>query len=379
MLKISTALLSTVFALSAPVLSASAAHAADPGLPIVVSPADGTSVPSGEAVRIVLDLSQVAASPTDLRVDLDCGGTRTTLYTGTYSADPVTYDLPGRTGPQTCAFSSQSDLTNEDYHQIGTLQVAAPATTPDPPTDPDPIPDPPVDPPTDPVPTPEPTIAFSNLSISATSFYPRVVDGYRDTVVTRWGSNRVADTTVSILNSRGTVVRRAAYSAIAAGSHMWTWNGRTSAGTAVPTGAYRVRISATADGVTRTFTKAVTVATALVNRSGSARRSGYDSYDSASRNCYVTGDSYYETTTLDCWGGKYARATYNFRVPASAFNVHWSARGWLTDADICCTGRVTRTGRRLSSTLFQVRAQVNGWRAFEVESAAVSYTYKVRR
>ena len=184
---------------------------------------------------------------------------------------------------------------------------------------------------------------------------------------------------MSILNSRGTVVRRAAYSSIAAGPHMWTWNGRSSAGAVVPAGAYRVRISATADGVTRTFTKAVTVATTLINVAGHRSRTGDNSSTAATRSCYATSDYYFETTSLDCWGGRYALANYNFRIPASAFNIHWSARGTRPGTDICCQGTITRTDRRLSSTLFQVRAKVTGWRAFDIESAAVSYTYKVRR
>ena len=132
-------------------------------------------------------------------------------------------------------------------------------------------------------------------------------------------------------------------------------------------------------GVALTFTRSVAISTALVNRSGSAARDGDVSSVAASDSCYVTQDSYNLITSLDCWGGRYAMANYNFRVPASAFNVHWSARGTAPVSDICCDGRITRTGKRLSSTLFQIRAQVSGWRAFDVDRAAISYTYKVRR
>jgi len=144
-------------------------------------------------------------------------------------------------------------------------------------------------------------------------------------------------------------------------------------------GTYRIRIAASAGGVTRTVTKSVSVTTALVNRRRSAARDGSASSTATRGSCYATRDSDYGTTALDCWGGRYAMARYNFRVPASAFGVTWRSTGHLAEADICCTGKVSRTGTRVSSRVFQVRVTATGWRAFDVTGASMSYSYKVRR
>ena len=53
-------------------------------------------------------------------------------------------------------------------------------------------------------------------------------------------------------------------------------------GLAAP-GTYRVRITSSVAGVTRTFSRAVTVATKLVNVTRSASRYGYDSTDAATQ------------------------------------------------------------------------------------------------
>lgn len=373
--KLSSAMLTVAIAiaiaLAAPVLSitmAPAANAADPGLPVLVSPSSGSTIPSAVEYDVVLDMSQVSTD-SYWRIDLECDGNGATpVRTDGYYPEPITQRMPAMTGPQTCAFTAYNYSTGEGPTQIGNLNVAAPEPASEPPTDPTP--------PTPPAP---PVLALSGFSISATSFYPRVVDNYRDTVTTRWTSNRAANTSIAVLNSRGTAIRRQSFIGLAPGAHSWAWNGRMSDRRVAAVGMYRVRVTAAVAGVTRTFTRSVAISTALVNRSGSAARDGDVSSVAASDSCYVTQDSYNLITSLDCWGGRYAMANYNFRVPASAFNVHWSARGTAPVSDICCDGRITRTGKRLSSTLFQIRAQVSGWRAFDVDRAAISYTYKVRR
>ena len=93
----------------------------------------------------------------------------------------------------------------------------------------------------------------------------------------------------------------------------------------------------------------------------------------------MTTDYDFLTTTLDCWGGRYAIARYNFGVPASAFSFRWTVRGTPTGADLCCDGRITRTGHRIKPRLFQVRVRVTGWRAYEIRGVSLTYTYKVRR
>jgi hypothetical protein len=111
----------------------------------------------------------------------------------------------------------------------------------------------------------------------------------------------------------------------------------------------------------------------------SASRAGHVSSVSRSGTCFISRSSYYRTTSLDCWGGRYARAAYAFRLPSNASRVSWALGGRRTPADLCCDGRIVRTGKRVTSTLFRIQVQVTGWRAYDVTSARVSYTTRVRR
>jgi hypothetical protein len=70
--------------------------------------------------------------------------------------------------------------------------------------------------------------------------------------------------------------------------------------------------------------------------------------------------------------------TYTFAIPASAYNLSWGLSGERAGDDICCQGKITRSGWRPTSTRYKVQAQVTGWRAYTVYRAAVSYTYKKR-
>ena len=169
--KLSSAMLTVAIAiaiaLAAPVLSitmAPAANAADPGLPVLVSPSSGSTIPSAVEYDVVLDISQVSTD-SYWRIDLECDGNGATpVRTDGYYPEPITQRMPAMTGPQTCAFTAYNYSTGEGPTQIGNLNVAAPEPASEPPTDPTP--------PTPPAP---PVLALSGFSISATSFYPRVV------------------------------------------------------------------------------------------------------------------------------------------------------------------------------------------------------------
>ena len=71
--------------------------------------------------------------------------------------------------------------------------------------------------------------------------------------------------------------------------------------------------------------------------------------------------------------------TYSFTIPSKATNVSWNTSATRPDADICCDGRITRTGSRPRSNLYQVRAQVTGWRAYVVNRAWVHYSVRTPR
>ena len=230
-----------------------------------------------------------------------------------------------------------------------------------------------------PAPPPTPALSLGNGALSATSFYPTVVDGYRDTVALTWTSNVPADHVVRVLNSRGSVVRSAAYSMINAGPHTWTWNGRNNSGTRMPAGTYRLQVTATDAALnTRSFTRSVTVATGYRYHRGSTARSGEVSSVATRGTCYATRSSYEALTNLDCWGGSYAIAAYTFRVPTGTYAVRYSVSGGYADSDICCDGRMTRSLTRVTPTAYRVKVRVNGWRAYDIYRVAVSYSWKVR-
>ena len=222
-----------------------------------------------------------------------------------------------------------------------------------------------------------PALVLSSATLSAQSFYPTVVDGFRDSVTASWTSNKTAGHVAKVLNSNGAVVRRAELGDLAAGAHQWVWNGRSTSGSRVPVGTYRIRLEADDHaGSTRMFVRSVLVRSSYVVRRHSMARAGSSSATSTSGPCFVTRSTRQGTTNLDCWGGRYARASYTFRLPADAYAVRYSLSGQRTAADICCSGRIMQSGSRVSRTAFRVTATVTGWRAYDVRRAAVSYAYR---
>jgi hypothetical protein len=224
-------------------------------------------------------------------------------------------------------------------------------------------------------------LALSGATLSATYFYPRVVDSYRDTVALSWHVSRRTHQTVRILNSNSSVMRTATMPSQLGGTHRFTWNGRTNSGAMVAPGTYRIFVTArTLDGTqTRSFYRVVSVRTGLFYVRKSLSRYGNVSSASRSGPCFVERDSQERTTSLDCWGGRYARAAYAFRLPSNATRVAYAVSGHRNYGDLCCDGRITRTGERVTSTLFRVQVQVTGWRAYDVAGVRVSYTTRVRR
>ena len=70
---------------------------------------------------------------------------------------------------------------------------------------------------------------------------------------------------------------------------------------------------------------------------------GGDGSWSRSSSCYVNRYYYDDTTQLDCWGGRYARAWYRFAMPSNAYNFDWAVSG---DVGCCDGGRTPVPGSR---------------------------------
>ena len=93
-------------------------------------------------------------------------------------------------------------------------------------------------------------------------------------------------------------------------------------------------------------------------------------------NCYINFDWFQDGDIfLDCWGGRFAGATWVFRVPPTAFNITKSVRGTV----MCCApGGWASAGERRNARTYVVAAGVSGWRSWQIRSVAIRYAYRVR-
>ena len=333
-------------------VSTAAMASADPAPPTVSAPAEGAVVATGFTGPVTASFDGIpdgTAYTFDLACDDGAGpgpvDSRTLLSDGTTA--PQTYSVPAITGPATCVLAVRD--SGDALVLTRNFSVAGPA------------------------------LVLSSAAVSASAFYPTVVDGYRDSVTAAWTSNKTAGHLVEVLDSNGVVVRRADLGDLAAGAHRWAWNGRSTSGGRVGVGTYRIRVDADDHaGSTSTFTRSVLLRSGYVVRRHSLYRGGSSSVTSVSRGCFATRHSRQGTTSLDCWGGRFARASYTFRLPAAAYSLRYALSGQRSAGDICCFGRISRAGSRVSKTAFRVTATVTGWRAYDVRRVAVSYTYRHR-
>ena len=221
-----------------------------------------------------------------------------------------------------------------------------------------------------------PALVLGAPAVSPSAFYPTVVDGFRDSVTASWTSNKTAGHVVKVLDSRGSVVRRADLGDLAAGTHRWAWNGRSTSGSRVAVGSYRIRVDAddhagsTPRSPGRSWSAAATASGATAWR-GPATPAPPAPAAAASSPA---------TARQDDQPGLLGRAlrTRLLHLPPPGRRVRGQvlALGARSAADICCYGRISRAGSRVSKTAFRVTATVTGWRAYDVRRVAVSYAYR---
>jgi hypothetical protein len=87
-------------------------------------------------------------------------------------------------------------------------------------------------------------------------------------------------------------------------------------------------------------------------------------------------NGYAGSLRLDCRGGRYAQATWSFRVPKTATRLDLSFRG---EVGCCDRGQLVRTGERVSANRYRALVRVTTWRAYTVDSVRLSDRYQVRR
>jgi hypothetical protein len=82
-------------------------------------------------------------------------------------------------------------------------------------------------------------VEATGVGIAYPTFYP-VTDGYRDSVAAKGVRNEPASVAIKVYNSANKVVRTLSV-ATGSGAYSAAWNGRTSTGTLLPAGTYKIR------------------------------------------------------------------------------------------------------------------------------------------
>ena len=235
---------------------------------------------------------------------------------------------------------------------------------------------------------------FENLRTVNSTFYPKVLDDYKDYAEIKW---RTADTDfeqcwASLYNSNGTLLidENSPGSGASAnldyvcdnGSGNWlSWNGRKADGTyygkLVPNGTYTIKVKYfdEFDDVVHVFSRKVTVATGTrwFQERYSVRGASFD-VRQARGNCRVyraSGDA-----VLDCWDGRYAKVGYDFYLnyDLGIKDFEWRVQG----ARGCCApGIVRKTGIRDRHDL-DIDVRVTNWRSYRVYRVGFSWMAKNR-
>lgn len=231
------------------------------------------------------------------------------------------------------------------------------------------------------------TPTITKFNPSPDTFYPRVRDGFRDSVrftvdaKNLWdeADNKIPQSwNVTVRNAEGRTVATHDGNVPTNFSFGWTWNTKNQfTGTPVQTGRYRATLTVTNDdtGETDTATTVLHATSDTVNKRFTKSRNGANTSARSHRgNCYL--DNFFGSLDIDCWGGREGVARYGFTLPRNARNVTWGMSG---TRGCCSNGRVIKTGKRPSATHFDVRVKVTNWAAYEVDRARVTYTTKVKR
>lgn len=238
----------------------------------------------------------------------------------------------------------------------------------------------------------ETTPVITDFSARPATFYPTVRDGYRDGVEFNGMAESVftdgyvdyvdQDWSIVIRNSRGVKVAEKSGHNPDAGDIFWMWSGkRQSTGVPVPVGTYTavLTVTNTETGETDTATRTLYARSGVVNKRVTQTRAPRDTTTRSARGCAIHNGSWDSARDLhlDCVGGKYAEATWRFKIPASATKISWSLP-WESDGSMPW-GKISRSGTRTSPTTFVVKGRVTQYRGQYVHNVVVSYATKVRR
>jgi hypothetical protein len=341
----------TITAAVAALLTLGVAPPAAAAAPVVVSPANGASLPSGSTGPLVIDFP---ATTGNYLVSVKCGASEYYWWTGAFKPysgrQSIAIDpLEGHGGRDLGGSTCQVEVSggNPYAKTISTFSLASPPLT------------------------------LTDVSATKAEFYPLVRDGYLDETEFVFSVNRKTDATLTVTDTDGKSVYSRSTWLDRAGEYRLPWRGQTTSGKRAKPGKYQATLTAVADGTTLSQSTTVRVVTKKVIRRETLRRDNFGGREATGGNCRVEYED--EGTLLDCWGGAYARSTYTFKIPADATSIRWGAPLTFTGLDQGHgRGTLTRTGTRISKTTFQVRVQVTGWRATYARGASVSYRARVQ-
>lgn len=231
---------------------------------------------------------------------------------------------------------------------------------------------------------------FSSIVIVTNrTFYPLVVDGYRDkTKVTIDDNLDYWKIRADVYNASGRHIRKLGVVGKADDewTYFWseaTWNGKKGDGTMARKGQYRITVTAMTDvqnpdgdfvETPVTASRTVTIAGGFKDRRITKERRGADTTSrSHGRGCYT--DAAQQVLELACWDGTYAKATWRFRIPGNATDVRktlFGPSGWDHG------GKLIMTGRRIRPRVYLITAKVTKWRQEYFDAVQVRYTTRVR-
>lgn len=352
----SRALISLAATAAALFATATPALAAGTGKPVITSPTYAQQVAYNWKGPVTVDFANAPAD--QYQVEVECGDygnyDQVTGFNNDGSAGSTfSWTLPAALPASDSCSIAVSDLTTGvDAEVLTNFTTAAP---------------------------PPPPFSLSNAAVSPVTFYPLVRDGYADSTRFSYKINRTAQVVATVTaNATGRRVKKVALGSVASGTRSWAWNGTNDAGSKVATGGYTITMAATSSGKTLRAARSVKVATANRVSHHWASRNGIQGSPATKGNCNVERDNYYEVSTLDCWGGSYAQMTYNFSIPAAAYNLQWHIVTQLGDNDICCQGNVLKIKARPTPTHAYARVKVTGWRAADVGGVVLEWDTKRR-
>jgi hypothetical protein len=155
-------------------------------------------------------------------------------------------------------------------------------------------------------------------------------------------------------------------------------NQRTGAPISVGTYKATLTVTSTETGKKATSVQTIKAKTDMVTKRITKTRAPRDTTTREARGCAIRNGSWDSARDLhlDCVGGRYAEATWRFKIPASATNLSWSLP-WESDGSMPW-GKITKSGKRVSPTAFVVKGRVTQYRGQYVHNVVVSYAGKVR-